>query len=243
VAVDQAARQLYLFGGQSADQFFNDAWRFDLAEKIWTEIAPVGAPPAPRYGTSAVLDDDGRLLISHGFTFDGRFDDTWALDVRSGQWADLTPPASEFRPLKRCLHEAVWDTSAGRMLLFGGCSSGFGPCPQGDLWSFDPGSRTWSDLTGAPGPAARSNPSFVYDRARKQTLLFAGLTDGGYSADLWIGHHADNGFTWSELTLEGDGPAPRASHDAVMAAGALYIFGGASNDATYNDLWRLKLAD
>ena len=95
--------------------------------------------------------------ISHGFTFEGRFDDTWSLDPAAGVWTDLSP-APETRPLKRCLHEAVWDAARGRMLLYGGCSSGFGPCPQGDLWAFDPATRTWTELTPAESPGRPLQP-------------------------------------------------------------------------------------
>jgi hypothetical protein len=244
VAVDQAARTLYLFGGQAADVFYNDSWVFDARERAWTRIDTGDSPlPTPRYGLSAVLDDEGHLIVSHGFTFEGRFDDTWSLDVMTGQWTDVSPPEGEARPLKRCLHEAFWDTPSSRMLLFGGCSSGFGPCPQGDLWSFDPTTRTWTELSPSSAPSARSNPSLAYDRARKQSILFGGLTEAGYGADLWLGRYDGDAFTWSEAPAQGSWPAARASHDAVMTAGALYLFGGTSDQGAFNDLWRLKLVE
>src|SRR5688572_27335565 len=106
VAIDTEHRALYLFGGQAdGETFFNDTWRFDLDARSWSEI-PTGADrPSPRYGTSAVLDSEGNLLVSHGFTFEGRFDDTWSLDLESGVWTDVSP-APETRPLTRGLHEA-----------------------------------------------------------------------------------------------------------------------------------------
>ncbi|MGH2560446.1 MAG: Kelch repeat-containing protein [Thermomicrobiales bacterium] len=244
VSVDQTARKLYLFGGESGDIFYNDSWVFDAEARTWTRIDTGDSPlPTPRYGLSAVLDSEGHLIISHGFTFEGRFDDTWSLDLASGIWTDISPGAGEARPLKRCLHEAIWDGEAGRMLLFGGCSSGFGPCPQGDLWSFDPETRDWTEIAPAAAPSARSNPSLTYDRNRKQSILFGGLTDGGYGADLWLGKLDGDAFAWTELPGQETWPAPRASHDAVMTAGALYLFGGASDQGTFNDLWRLKLSD
>lgn len=85
VAIDPGNRALYLFGGQAdGATFFNDTWRLDLDTRSWSEIATGDDRPSPRYGTSAVLDDEGNLLISHGFTFEGRFDDTWSLDPESG---------------------------------------------------------------------------------------------------------------------------------------------------------------
>ena len=241
VAVDQRARALYLFGGQHGDTFFNDTWRFDFESGRWRQLDDgLGQAPSPRYGLGGVLDASGRFLISHGFTFEGRFDDTWAFDTRERTWTDLSP-VTGIRPLKRCLHEQVWDPSARRMLLYGGCSSGFGPCPQGDVWSYDPSARTWTELTPAGGPAPRSNPSLVWDRSGRRALLFGGLADFGYAGDFWTGEFDDGAFAWSELAVAGDAPGPRASHDAVITGGRLYLFGGTSNAGTFGDLWRMRL--
>lgn len=243
VAVDAEAGALYLFGGQAdGDTFFDDAWRLDLESLAWTVLA-AGAEsgPSARYGTSAVLDGRGNLLVSHGFTFEGRFDDTWALDLEAGTWTDLSP-APETRPLKRCLHEAVWDAEAERMLLFGGCSSGFGPCPQGDLWAFDPAARNWTLLAAAEaGPGARSNPAMVVEPGGDDALLFGGLTEAGYAADLWTLPLGDAAAIWTETGVAGATPSPRASHDAVVAGTRLYLYGGIGDDGALGDLWALPL--
>ena len=240
VAVDQERRTLYLFGGQAdGATFFNDAWRFDLETLTWKEIPTGDVRPAPRYGTSAVLAGDGNVLISHGFTFEGRFDDTWLLDPRTGVWRDLSP-ASETRPLKRCLHEAVWDAARGRMLLYGGCSSGFGPCPQGDLWAFDPVARAWTELIpDAASPAARSNPALIRNDASGGIWLIDGLTEAGYAADLWALDLAGDAPRWSETAQSELVPEPRASHDAAILNGNVYLFGGYGNTGPLADLWVL----
>ncbi len=240
VAVDPATRRLYLFGGQNQDTFFNDTWQFDLNEHRWEQLdGGEGTAPSPRYGLSAVLDPGGHLFVSHGFTFEGRFDDTWSFDVAENTWTDASPTAGE-RPLKRCLHEMVWMPTAEQILLYGGCSSGFGPCPQGDLWSYLPTTQTWTNITPADGPAARSNPALVWDSRTDRAYLFGGLTDAGHSADLWTGTLDTENFTWSPLETSAT-PAARASHDTAISAGYLYLFGGTSNTGTFNDLWRLKL--
>ena len=118
-----------------------------------------------------------------------------------------TPKQESERPLKRCLHEAVWSERSGRMLLYGGCSSGFGPCPQGDLWAFNPVKSGWSQIKLKPAPLARSNPGMVHDPGRNQILLFGGLTEAGYDRALWSlsgvgGDHPE----WTEITASGDTP-------------------------------------
>jgi hypothetical protein len=240
IAVDTATRALYLFAGQAdGATFFNDVWRFDLDALAWEEIATGELAPSPRYGTSAVLDGAGNLLISHGFTFAGRFDDTWSLDLETGAWTDVSPPV-ETRPLKRCLHEAVWDAAAHRMLLYGGCSSGFGPCPQGDLWSFDPVSRAWTELTPVAAPAARSNPALIRDDASGAIWLIDGLTETGYVADLWSLDTSGEIAIWSEVAQGESVPVPRASHDVALLAGDAWLFGGHSDAGPLADLWVLQ---
>ncbi|MCC6791362.1 MAG: hypothetical protein IT336_06750 [Thermomicrobiales bacterium] len=242
VATDQAGRRMLLFGGQSADTFYNDTWSFDVATESWTLLHDGGGPaPSPRYGLAAVLDDAGRFIVSHGFTFEGRFDDTWAFDPESSTWTELSPAPGAARPLKRCLHEMAWDASSNTMLLYGGCSSGFGPCPQGDLWRFDPATGSWTELTPASGPSARSNPALFFDDRADRALLVGGLSEAGYVNDTWDGRAAGDGFAWSPLVATGDGPSPRASHDIVLTRGDLYLFGGSGTAGITADLWKLSL--
>ncbi len=234
-ALDAARNRILLFGGQgSGDLFFDDVWAFDLGDLTWAMVPTSGGPPPARYGTSAIADDSrDRLIISHGFTFSGRFDDTWALDLETLEWQEITPVGS--RPVKRCLHEAIYDAAGDRMLLFGGCASGFGPCPLGDLWSFDLVGHEWTEITPAEGPAPASNPSLVFDAERRAAILFGGNSADGPSAQFW----ELTGGRWAALALEG--PAPRRSHDAALDSnGMLWLFGGRGEE-TFGDLWRLRL--
>jgi Galactose oxidase, central domain/Kelch motif len=241
VAVDQKTHRLYLFGGQSADAFFNDTWQFEFETRRWKQLdGGAGPAPSPRYGLTGIVDGRGHFLVSHGFTDDGRFDDTWSFDLKHKTWTDVSPAEGGVRPLRRCLHELVWNPMAKRMLLYGGCSSGYGPCPQGDLWSYDPADRAWTELTPPSGPSPRSNPALVWDKTGNRAWLFGGLTDAGYAADLWTASPAADTFAWSD-TGGDPGPSPRASHDAVLTGGRLYLFGGTGEAGPLNDLWRLKL--
>jgi N-acetylneuraminic acid mutarotase len=235
IAYDALRKRIIMFGGFANRQIrnVNDTWAFDVEKETWSKIETMGTAPVPRYGLSGVIDPVAdRFVISHGFA-DTRYDDTFALDLKTNTWIDVSP---DTRPLKRCLHEAIYDTNNQKMILFGGCSSGFGPCPQGDLWSYDAAAKTWTELKprGA-APSPRSNPALVFDPAG--TLwLFGGRLEKGFNDELWSFDPRSN--TWTQHSISG-GPSARASHDAVWDAAnkRLIVFGGQSDQGALNDLW------
>lgn len=234
---DAATNRLLIVMGQGQSGFFNDVWALDRTNEEWIQLQ-ANLPdegPRPRYGQSAALDDAGRVWISHGFSDQGRFDDTWAFDLATASWRDYSPDS--LRPLKRCLHELSYDAKRQQLLLFGGCSSGFGPCPQGDLWAFDLTSQTWSELTPiGNAPTPRSNPSMQLDSSAGVLWLFGGLTTNGASNELW--RYTIDSNTWL-LSSEPTGPSARSSLATGRnpATGDILLFGGLTANGTDANLW------
>jgi hypothetical protein len=233
---DRVRDRALIFAGQGGNGFFNDVWAFDFGTDVWSRLETSGASPVARYGTSAVIIDD-HLIISHGFA-SGRFDDTFALDLKTNTWADISPAE---RPLKRCLHEAAFDTKSEQMILFGGCSSGYGPCPQGDTWVFSAKDSTWMELKAeGPKPSPRSNPALIADGSGG-LWLFGGKTSAGADGELWSLDVTSR--TWTLYAPIGNMPSPPSSHDGVWDAvgNRILVFGGRGADGPLNDLWLLKL--
>lgn len=238
-AWDAKSGRMLLFGGQSGSIFYNDVWAFDPQAGVWEQLSTQGPAPSPRYGTSAVLDGRGRLLVSHGFTDRGRFDDTRALDLATLTWSDLTP--ADVRPVRRCLHEAVYDPTSDSMLLFGGCSS---PCPLGDLWALDLATGTWREIAAQVDnkPAPRSNPALVMDAHTGRAYLFGGQGSGGtIFDDLWVYHTQSE--AWEPLIIESSTPSARRSADMAidLEHRRLFLFGGAGSQGANAELWVLEL--
>ena len=225
-----------VFGGQ-AGGFFSDVWAFDVAGQAWQRLAADDAGPSRRYGHSAVYDAKrDRMVISHGFTNSGRFDDTWAFDLGTRQWRNLTPSGT--KPLRRCLHHAALDPNRDQMFLYGGCASGFGPCPLDDLWSFDLGSNTWTQQSASPRPEGRDHYGMAFDVTRDRLVVFGGY-GGGTRNDVW---EWDPGAkAWSSVSLSTK-PTPRSRHEAAAYAGnGILFFGGATDNGVSNELWRLSV--
>ncbi len=233
-AFDAKAKRVLIFAGQ-ADGFFNDVWAFDAARETWQKLETKGSAPVARYGTSAVVDAKrNQLITSHGFA-SGRFDDTFALNLATNTWSQIQPVDGQ--PLKRCLHESVYDARSDRMILFGGCSSGFGPCPQGDLWSLNVAGKDWNEVSPAGSkPSPRSNPALVGDDAGR-LVLFGGNTSDGPIADVWALSLSTG--EWTNLTPAAAGPAARYSHDAAWnpAAKQVIVLGGRGSSGALKDMW------
>jgi uncharacterized protein (TIGR03437 family) len=233
---DPVRRRVVVFAGQ-ARGFFGDVWAFDLAGNAWRRLSPDDSGPSRRYGHSAIYDPvRDRMVISHGFTNAGRFDDTWAFEFSSNIWRDLSPSGA--RPLRRCLHHAAYDPAGGQMFLYGGCASGFGPCPLGDLWSFDLAANRWTEVTPSSRPEARERYGLAFDAVRGRLVLFGGR-GARLLNDTW---EFDPGArAWSQAAITGALPSPRDRHEAAYALdrGTAFFFGGSTDEGASNQLWML----
>ena len=235
---DSGRNVLVLFGGQDGATFFDDVWEYDPARTLWTQVTFAGGVPAARYGAGAAFDQAGHLLMTHGFTTQGRFDDTWEYDVAAHAWNQVSPATG--RPVRRCLMRAVWDSLKQRVLIFGGQTDGT-PFLD-DFWSWSPLTE-WQQLAREPHPPQRALYAMVFHDDAAQVILFGGNTDQGPVDDLWAFH--SSGENWTRIpTSGGDAPQPRYSHDAAIASQepTIFMFGGNDGAGPLRDLWRLAPA-
>lgn len=150
---DRSRRRIVVALGQGGDNaFFNNVWAWDAGG--WTQLdTAAGDRPQIRYGSGGALDAAGsRLLISHGFTDRGRFDDSWSFDLGGGGWHKVSTSGSV--PIKRCLTRCLWLPASGEMLLFGGQTDS---APfLGDFWLLDLAKGVWSEQRPSPVPGPRT---------------------------------------------------------------------------------------
>jgi len=232
VVFDAQRRRLVIFGGQ-AGGFFSDTWSYDIDRNQWSQLAADNAGPSRRYGHSAILDAAReRMIISHGFTNSGRFDDTWAFNLSTNRWQDISP--SSGRPLRRCLHHAVLDAEGQQMLLYGGCASGSGPCPLGDLWSFDLNTHRWTERVAALKPSPRQWHGLGFDAMRRRMILFGGSGDAGALNDAW--EYDPAAQTWMQLRTAAS-PSSRDRHETTFVPNlGVIFFGGQTGFNAVNEL-------
>ena len=161
---------------------------------------------------------DGRLWISHGFTFSGRFDDTRAYNLKTKRWAVITPEGR--KPGERCLHEC-FTSAAGELVLYGGQDDG--NFALGDLWAMS----TRPQLGAAGGPPAQPRRLYGVTEAGDYAYVFGGAgEDNAAFADLWRVDRETLEF--ERVRVEGNHPAARFAGTLITDSerGRLLLFGG-----------------
>ena len=196
------------------------AERYDVATGSWT---PAGSLAEARYGATATVLADGRVLVAGGFT-----------NVDWSERAEIYDPATNTWSAAAPLATARTDAAAarlgdGRVLVTGGVGSG-GELASAEL--YDPATNTWS--AAAPLPAARSEHTATA-LPDGSVAVVGGSVSGTRLADaLRYDPAAD---AWRALPSL---PSPRGRHSALaLADGTLLVAGGFDASGLNDRLLRL----
>jgi len=226
-----------LFGGLGTEgRLLGDTWLWNGV--TWTQ-APGGARPRARESASMAFDPvSGGLILFGGASpvnLNSPFNDTWMWN--GGSWIQLSPSSS---PLARYGTSLAYNSTMGRLILFGGKRSPMGVPEPLATWAWD--GMNWSEISVGPLPPWRLDASMA--AAGGGVLLF-----GGFSFDIppspsYLGDTWTLGTTWSEV-IQTPSPAPRAGASLVPdpPRNSLLLFGGASGPGRLaNDTWVWELS-
>jgi len=155
-------------------------------------------------------------------------------------WEDITPdgdpPGASFGA------SFTPAPTIGSLLLFGGWAGG--TSYANTVFSYDPATNTWSDLTPTGvAPAPRAAHASAYDPATDRMIIFGGYDGTSYYNDTWAFDIAAK--TWANLHPSGSVPASRGGHSFVYdpASKTMILFGGWNGRTEYNDTWAYDLAE
>lgn len=174
---------------------------------------------------------------STGAVIDGP---TWIF--RRGDWIARELRSGVSAPPPR-VDAAFFDGSCiGDLGVFGGRIAGvatdslsFMDCDAGDTgceWSEPPTTGT------APGPRVSAA---VFVPTMRDLVIVGGEVGGSPRMDAFLADTCATPLTWSELTLTGDVPEPRAGH-SISSQGRAYMFGGEASGGDYlADIHQLEL--
>jgi hypothetical protein len=239
--LDPVDHRLVIFGGFSSG-YHNDIWAFDLDTNTWANLTPAAGPPAPlpRLTPASVYDPDGHRMITwSGQGVGAFFNDVWAFDFDTNSWSQFTPTGGP--PQIRYGVGHTWDPLAKELVTFAGFTN-LGRFE--DVWRFDGGVSTWSNVSPLTNPLARCLHAACYDAQKHRMIMYAGQNNAGPLEDIWALDLDTN--TWTDLT-----PATRpqgryfspvvydASNNRVTMFGGQGLF-GLSNEAWVFDLWTNK---
>jgi uncharacterized protein (TIGR03437 family) len=235
---DAAGKRVILFGGSGDNGPLNDTWAFNLETRAWTKLGATGTPPAPRFGFDAVYDPVGRQMVIWAGQGAGFFNDTWALDLNTLEWRDVSPASNSARPKARYGSASIFDPMTRSLVQFAGFTSESGRFQ--DTQSFGIASKTWSDWTpSSVKPQVRCLLTAAFDRVNRRMIIYGGQRSGALD-DIWSFDLASR--QWTNLT-PAQRPAGRMwSSSFVDRDGRFIIFGG-SGAGNFNDTWSFDFSN
>ncbi|KAF8715206.1 kinase-like protein, partial [Rhizoctonia solani] len=107
--------KIYVFGGYTEDNYFNDTWCFDMTTRIWAELKCAGPVPCPRAEHGAILVGD-TIYIFGGYGRSGLLGDTWVFNLSEQRWRTL--PYMDSQPSAR--DDPILAILGGYMAVIGG---------------------------------------------------------------------------------------------------------------------------
>jgi hypothetical protein len=196
-----AGSYLNIVAGQdgSADpcSTFSDVWTLINANGLggspaWTQDIASGSPGL---NGAAAADNFGSLTLFGGVQLiDGTCQATnevWRViiennEVVSVNWGNSVPNGAAGSPPARSFASAVYDSTASRVLMFGGVDANGNYL--NDVWSLV-ASEFWSPVNSAGGPPpARSGHVAVFDSTNQRMTIFGGADASGVLNDVWVLH-------------------------------------------------------
>jgi hypothetical protein len=154
-------------------------------------------------------------------------------------WTRVPSPG----PIARIEDSMVYDSVAGKMIMFGGYDLNFNR--TNDIWEYDGTAKLWTNVTpslGAPIPPRRSGQTMAYDPVSRTVILFGGLNDSlNYLGDTWEWNTVTR--AWAVQTPP-TSPSPRQGAKMVYDAlnGRLVLFGGVDLNTFFQQTWVWNLS-
>jgi len=151
MTIDPHTGSLWIFNGYCGDMAFRSDLTFDPATSSWHGMQPPPEGPAERIGHVSVYDSHrNQVLVTGGVAplvvllpgQEREWRQVWQFDPNSERWTALTD--GEAGPTSVLWSVGAYDELSDALVVFGGRKSGAGI--SNELWSFDVGSRTWTQL-------------------------------------------------------------------------------------------------
>ena len=208
--------------------------------KLWYVLSAVGDSPSVRVGHTCTFipgpeGTGGKVYVIGGANPSGPFAEVFVLDLASFSWDTIDSPGFK----ARYEHSAfVPQSKPSKIYVFGGADQSGN---HNDLQVFDTENKSWDVITpvGSP-PSPRTYHTTVC--VGDSFIVYS----GGHQGSDPVGDRQVHCFhvatsSWSTLNVRGDPPKPRHGHIVQAVENKVYIHGGMSGPAFYDDLHILDL--
>lgn len=191
--------------GQMVDGRWHGDFRvLKVGEKpalTWETLSPKEGSPAPSprsYAAMAIAPKARKIWLFAGFgprTPEDKgaafFDDLWVFDLKELVWQQIEKPADAPWPRLRDAHPLMISDDEKSLYTFGGLEqfAASGLKSHADLWRFDIGKGTWTEIKPAEGAKFPSDRFFngMVNIGGGKALMFGGFTGNGRGIhnDMW----------------------------------------------------------
>ncbi|MBK8268138.1 MAG: hypothetical protein IPK83_07445 [Planctomycetes bacterium] len=214
-----SARQVIVMAGGftwNTSQYLGDTWEYDGSHWV---LRDVGGFPA-RSRSAMAFDSLRSVTVMTGGFNGSRLNGLF-------EWDGVAWTTRPVGPTHNYWHTLAFDSARGVMVQHGGSTDAW---DEGDAATREYDGDTWTTVITSGGSPHRMRHAMVYDAARAECVMFAGIATPTYGDTL-----AYQGTEWVERA---GCPADRRQHAMVFDAnrGAVVLFGGDGNQI-YDDTW------
>lgn len=235
-SITAVGQRLFVYGGFDGSRVLNDMYVYDTHAGLWSQLIHTSISPPARAGHSATtLGLPAHLIVFGGANSSRRFADVQLFDTVESHWTKASVRGRT--PEARYYHCAC--LARDSLLIFGGND---GTSCLGDLHALNVESWAWSQpVTNGSPPSPRCGHSGTL--VNKLLFVVGGVNDslgsGHTGLELHDIHVLDtDSWSWWKPDVTPP-PPPIAYHAAVLAADKIFILGGSTHEALYNDVLML----
>ncbi|ORZ41013.1 basic membrane protein-domain-containing protein [Catenaria anguillulae PL171] len=248
-AVVISENRILVWGGQNQfAEFPQHMLQFDFDRYSWSRVAgATDTRPTGRMfhamGHDSVSNSmfifGGQTAIVNGNLAAAVLGDTWKYDVTARTWSQVNTPSNGAPSARTNMAHAV----LGRNLyVFGGISST--GMVQGDLWRFDMGASTWSQVSATGSvPPALQHATLAPVNGTSLILYGGALASTENSNTLYILDVSSNSWRIHKPSILSSGPPPAAERMRAISVDSRRVLftGGITAQGVLNTTWVWKM--
>jgi hypothetical protein len=155
---------------------------------------------------------NNKVLLFGGRIGTTPLNDFWEFDAVALTWREIRPAT---RPPARFAHAMAFDSSRGRLVLYGGDDGSV--TLLGDTWEWN--GTVWAQIVTAASPGRLSEHAMAFDAPRNLIVLDGGLSQPVHAIGPSRSTFEYDGTNWFDRTpgLGGGQPNPRARHGMAFS--------------------------